>query len=153
MADIGYPAAGTTPFKGGETAALARMAGDWGIGADLHEFFGQTYTSFLWVDWAGAAWGTAQHHSVPGRSLRAHHALGLLFLVRETPSEFFVVFILGPPSAAAGLLSLLIRGVAHARQTEAWPCCLLSCLVLRHTHTLLRAPPIPPPPSHLHMHR
>lgn len=26
LADIGYPPAGTTPFKGGETAALARMA-------------------------------------------------------------------------------------------------------------------------------
>lgn len=28
LADIGYPPAGTTPFKGGETAALARMAGE-----------------------------------------------------------------------------------------------------------------------------
>ncbi len=27
LTDIGYPPAGTTPFKGGETAALARMAG------------------------------------------------------------------------------------------------------------------------------
>lgn len=27
LAAIGYPPSGTTPFKGGETAALARMAG------------------------------------------------------------------------------------------------------------------------------
>jgi hypothetical protein len=31
LADLGYPPAGTTPFKGGETAALARMAGEMSI--------------------------------------------------------------------------------------------------------------------------
>ena len=36
LADIGYPPAGTTPFKGGESAALARMAGGMGGWGQLH---------------------------------------------------------------------------------------------------------------------
>jgi hypothetical protein len=35
LAELGYPAQGSSPFKGGESAALARMAGETGVSMAL----------------------------------------------------------------------------------------------------------------------